>query len=58
MKNKLAIIRLTILSIILNYACSFQKERRLKNALLWLAIPERIVNQRIFFIENNSIKTY
>lgn len=28
------------------------------NALLWFTIPERIVNQRIFFIENDSIKTY
>lgn len=29
-----------------------------KNALLWFTIPERIVNQRVFFIENDSIKTY
>lgn len=29
-----------------------------QNALLWFTIPERIVNQRIFFIENDSIKTY
>lgn len=28
------------------------------NALLWFTIPERIVNQRIFFIENDSIKSY
>lgn len=28
------------------------------NALLWLTIPERIVNQRVFFIENDSIKKY
>lgn len=29
-----------------------------ENALLWFTIPERIVNQRLFFIENDSIKTY
>jgi len=29
-----------------------------KNALLWFTIPERIVNQRIFFIEDDSIKIY
>lgn len=29
-----------------------------ENALLWFTIPERIVNQRIFFIENDSIKSY
>lgn len=29
-----------------------------KNALLWFTIPERIFNQRVFFIENDSIKTY
>lgn len=29
-----------------------------KNALLWLTIPERIFNQRVFFIENDSIKIY
>ena len=28
------------------------------NALLWFTIPERIVNQRVFFIENDSIKMY
>lgn len=28
------------------------------NALLWFTIPERIVNQRIFFIENDSMKIY
>lgn len=28
------------------------------NALLWFTIPERIVNQRVFFIENDSIKKY
>lgn len=28
------------------------------NALLWFTIPERIFNQRVFFIENDSIKTY
>ena len=28
------------------------------SALLWFTIPERIVNQRIFFIENDSIKSY
>lgn len=27
-----------------------------KNALLWFTIPERIVNQRVFYIENDSIK--
>lgn len=27
-----------------------------RNALLWITIPERIVNQRIFFIENDSIQ--
>ena len=29
-----------------------------ENALLWFTIPERIVNQRIFFIENDSMKMY
>lgn len=29
-----------------------------KNALLWFTIPERIFNQRVFFIENDSIKKY
>lgn len=29
-----------------------------KNALLWFTIPERVVNQRVFFIENDSIKIY
>lgn len=29
-----------------------------ENALLWYTIPERIVNQRISFIENDSLKTY
>lgn len=29
-----------------------------KNALLWFTIPERIFNQRIFFIENDSVKKY
>lgn len=29
-----------------------------ENALLWFTIPERIVNQRVFFIENDSIKRY
>lgn len=29
-----------------------------ENALLWFTIPERIVNQRIFFIENDSMKIY
>lgn len=29
-----------------------------ENALLWFTIPERIFNQRILFIENDSIKTY
>ncbi len=29
-----------------------------KNALLWATIPERIMNQRIFFIENDSLKIY
>lgn len=29
-----------------------------KNALLWFTIPERIVNQRVFFIKNDSIVTY
>lgn len=29
-----------------------------KNALLWFTVPERIVNQRIFFIENDSMKMY
>ena len=28
------------------------------SALLWFTISERIVNQRIFFIENDSIKSY
>ena len=28
------------------------------NALLWFTIPERIFNQRIFYIKNDSIKTY
>ncbi len=28
------------------------------NALFWFTIPERIVNQRVFFIENDSIKKY
>lgn len=28
------------------------------NALLWSTLPERIVNQRIFFIRNDSVKTY
>lgn len=28
------------------------------NALLWFTIPDRIVNQRVFFIEDNEIKTY
>ncbi len=28
------------------------------NALLWFTVPERIFNQRIFFIENDSIKKY
>lgn len=28
------------------------------NALLWFTIPERIVNQRIFFLRNDSIKEY
>lgn len=29
-----------------------------ENALLWFTIPERVVNQRVFFIENDSIKKY
>jgi len=29
-----------------------------ENALLWFTIPERIVNQRVFFIENDSIRWY
>lgn len=28
------------------------------NALFWFTVPERIVNQRVFFIENDSIKKY
>lgn len=28
------------------------------NALLWFTIPERIFNQRIFYIKNDSIKIY
>lgn len=28
------------------------------NALLWFTIPERIINQRIFFIDNDSIRLY
>lgn len=28
------------------------------SALLWFTVPERIVNQRIFFIENDSMKIY
>lgn len=28
------------------------------NALLWFTVPERIPNQRIFFIENDSMKIY
>lgn len=28
------------------------------NALLWFTIPEKIYNQRVFFIENDSLKIY
>lgn len=29
-----------------------------KNALLWFGIPDRIVNQRVFFMKNDSIMRY
>lgn len=29
-----------------------------KNALLWFTIPEHIFNQRIFYLENDSLKKY
>ncbi len=28
------------------------------NALLWFTIPEKITNQRVFFIEDKKIRTY
>lgn len=29
-----------------------------ENALYWLTLPERIVNQRVFFIEQDTIRRY
>ena len=29
-----------------------------RKTLLWYTIPERIVNQRLLFIENDSLKRY
>ena len=29
-----------------------------QNALLWFGIPDRIVNQRVFFVQNDSVRWY
>ena len=43
---------------ILLIACTSPDNLRLEQALQWYTIPEKIFNQRLLFIKNDSLNTY